>query len=31
MPGKPMTAYIDPTFTEEQAQAVREQFGLDDH
>jgi peptide/nickel transport system permease protein len=30
MPGNPLTAYIDPTFTEEQAQAVREQFGLDE-
>lgn len=30
MPGSPLTAYIDPTFTEEQAQIVREQFGLDD-
>jgi peptide/nickel transport system permease protein len=30
MPGSPLTAYIDPTFTEEQALAVREQFGLDD-
>lgn len=30
MPGNPLTAFIDPTFTEEQAQAVREQFGLDE-
>lgn len=30
MPGSPLTAYISPTFTEEQEAAVREQFGLDD-
>ena len=30
MPGNPLTAYIDPTFTEEQAAAVRRQFGLDE-
>ncbi len=29
MPGNPLVAYIDPTFTEEQAAAVRHQFGLD--
>ena len=29
-PGSPLTAFIDPTFTEEQEQAVREQFGLDE-
>lgn len=29
MPGDPLVAYIDPTFTEEQAAAVRHQFGLD--
>ncbi len=29
MPGNPLTAYIDPTFTEEQEEAVRRQFGLD--
>ena len=29
MPGDPLVAYIDPTFTEEQAEAVRHQFGLD--
>ena len=29
MPGSPLTAYIDPTFTPEQADAVRQQFGLD--
>lgn len=29
MPGNPLTAYIDPTFTDEQAQAVERQFGLD--
>ncbi len=29
MPGNPLTAYIDPTFTEEQAAEVRKQFGLD--
>jgi peptide/nickel transport system permease protein len=30
MPGSPLTAYIDPTFTQEQEAAVRKQFGLDD-
>jgi peptide/nickel transport system permease protein len=30
MPGSPLTAFIDPTFTEEQAQSVRERFGLDE-
>jgi peptide/nickel transport system permease protein len=29
MPGNPLVAFIDPTFTEEQAEAVRRQFGLD--
>lgn len=29
MPGSPLTAYIDPTFTEEQAEIIRRQFGLD--
>jgi peptide/nickel transport system permease protein len=29
MPGNPLVAYIDPTFTEEQAAAVRHEFGLD--
>ena len=29
MPGSPLTAYIDPTFTKEQEDAVRQQFGLD--
>lgn len=29
MPGSPLTAYIDPTFTKEQADAVTKQFGLD--
>jgi peptide/nickel transport system permease protein len=29
MPGSPLTAYIDPTFTAEQADAVSKQFGLD--
>lgn len=29
MPGNPLVAFIDPTFTEEQAAAVRRQFGLD--
>lgn len=29
MPGSPLTAYIDPTFTKEQADAVSQQFGLD--
>ncbi len=29
MPGNPLTAYIDPTFTAEQEEAVRRQFGLD--
>src|SRR5262245_49384725 len=29
MPGDPSTAYIDPTFTEEQRQVVLHQFGLD--
>lgn len=29
MPGNPMAAYIDPTFTEEQQQALMAQFGLD--
>jgi peptide/nickel transport system permease protein len=30
MPGSPLTAYIDPTFTEEQAEIIRRQFGLDE-
>ena len=30
MPGSPLTAYIDPTFTEEQAEIIRKEFGLDD-
>lgn len=30
MPGSPLTAYIDPTFTAEQEASVRKQFGLDD-
>lgn len=29
MPGNPLAAYIDPTFTEEQAQALMAKFGLD--
>jgi peptide/nickel transport system permease protein len=29
MPGSPMAAFIDPTFTEEQQQALMRQFGLD--
>ncbi|MDP9469986.1 MAG: ABC transporter permease [Chloroflexota bacterium] len=29
MPGNPLTAYIDPTFTAEQEEAVKRQFGLD--
>ncbi len=29
MPGDPSTAFIDPTFTEEQQQEIRAQFGLD--
>ncbi|MDQ7843129.1 MAG: ABC transporter permease [Armatimonadota bacterium] len=29
MPGDPLVAYLDPTFTEEMAQALRRQFGLD--
>ena len=29
MPGSPLTAYIDPTFTKAQEDAVRQQFGLD--
>jgi peptide/nickel transport system permease protein len=29
MPGSPLTAYIDPTFTDEQAAEVSKQFGLD--
>lgn len=29
MPGDPSIAYLDPTFTEEQRQLVRQQFGLD--
>src|SRR5918993_4975187 len=29
MPGNPLVAYIDPTFTAEQEEAVRRQFGLD--
>ena len=29
MPGDPSTAYIDPTFTEDQRRLVRAQFGLD--
>lgn len=29
MPGSPLAAYIDPTFTEEQQQALIRQFGLD--
>ncbi|MGH2558978.1 MAG: ABC transporter permease [Thermomicrobiales bacterium] len=30
MPGNPLAAFIDPTFTEEQEQAVRRRFGLDE-
>ncbi|GIW03996.1 MAG: peptide ABC transporter permease [Thermomicrobiales bacterium] len=30
MPGDPLTAFIDPTFTEEQERAIRKQFGLDE-
>ena len=29
MPGNPLTAFIDPNFSEEQQQALRQQFGLD--
>ena len=29
MPGNPLVAYIDPTFTAEQEEAVKRQFGLD--
>jgi len=29
MPGNPLVAYIDPTFTEEQQQLLMQQFGLD--
>ena len=29
MPGNPMAAYIDPTFTQEQQQILMQQFGLD--
>jgi peptide/nickel transport system permease protein len=29
MPGNPLVAFIDPTFTEEQAAAISRQFGLD--
>ena len=29
MPGNPMAAYIDPTFTVEQQEALMAQFGLD--
>lgn len=29
MPGNPLTAFIDPNFTEEQQVALRQQFGLD--
>lgn len=29
MPGNPLVAYIDPTFTQEQQQALLERFGLD--
>ncbi|HKL13726.1 MAG TPA: ABC transporter permease [Halanaerobiales bacterium] len=29
MPGNPLVAYIDPTFTEEQQQILMQQFGLD--
>jgi len=29
MPGNPLVAYIDPTFTEEMERALRHQFGLD--
>lgn len=29
MPGNPLVAYLDPTFTEEMAQTLRRQFGLD--
>jgi len=29
MPGNPLVAYLDPTFTEEMAQQLRRQFGLD--
>jgi peptide/nickel transport system permease protein len=30
MPGNPLAAFIDPTFTEEQEEAVRRRFGLDE-
>lgn len=29
MPGNPLVAYLDPTFTEEMARSLRRQFGLD--
>jgi peptide/nickel transport system permease protein len=29
MPGSPLVAYIDPTFTEEQQEAIKRSFGLD--
>jgi len=29
MPGDPLVAYLDPTFTEEMARTLRQQFGLD--
>lgn len=29
MPGNPLTAYIDPTFTAEQAEQIKRSFGLD--
>ena len=29
MPGNPLAAYIDPTFTEEQQEALMASFGLD--
>src|SRR4051794_1902058 len=29
MPGDPLTAFLDPTFTKEQADLIREDFGLD--
>jgi peptide/nickel transport system permease protein len=29
MPGNPLVAYIDPSFTEEQQQAIKRSFGLD--
>src|SRR4051794_27474757 len=29
MPGSPLVAYIDPTFTKEQAEVIKKDFGLD--